>query len=401
MAKNVAKKPAGGMRRANSATPNSAYWIAAQTGRVVGKAEGYPGAAKTASVEAFGRAIGRPVYTLIGSLREPADVGGYPSIQTQVIEGKETVYMALVPPKYAVDSFDGQDWIIFIDELTCCPPAVQAALLRVIAEKIVGDLPLPANTWILSACNPPNIAAGGFELEPPMANRLYHHDWEYDWDAFSSGLRNGGVFPAPKFPILPEDWMNWHSKVGASFAAFQTRRPEVFLDYPKDRAKAGGAWGSPRSWFNGSLLLAAGQSVGADKDLQSQLLRGAVGASADEYFEWERNLDLPDPRMLLAEAIRAQKAGEEMHYDHPDRPDKVIAMIGSLTHEVLQNNTTERWQAAMSVVEQAAMREVDVALAGVGPLTRARPKDADLSDDFVKKLYPVLQRSGSFGQSAA
>ena len=35
-----------------------------------------------------------------------------------------------------------------------CPPPVQAAFLRVIAEKIVGDTPLPADTLVVTACNP-------------------------------------------------------------------------------------------------------------------------------------------------------------------------------------------------------------------------------------------------------
>ncbi len=58
-------------------SPNLCYWTIAQTGMVVPKAEGMPGTTKTKSVEAFARAMGRRCYTLIGSLREPADIGGY------------------------------------------------------------------------------------------------------------------------------------------------------------------------------------------------------------------------------------------------------------------------------------------------------------------------------------
>ncbi len=181
---------------------NEVYWAIAQTSMVVPKAEGMPGTAKTKTVEAFARATGRPIYTLIGSLREPADVGGYPyPIQVEAVKdgnGKETkVYMALVPPKWAMDCHDGRPWIVFIDELTTCPPAVQAALLRVIAEKYVGDLPLPQETWILCACNPAGVAANGFELEPPMANRLYHHRWVVDADAWDKGMLAWLAFPEP------------------------------------------------------------------------------------------------------------------------------------------------------------------------------------------------------------
>ena len=50
--------------------------------------------------------------------------------------------MAVMPPKWAQDCQLGQ-WVLFLDELTTCPPAVQAALLGVIAENRVGDALLP------------------------------------------------------------------------------------------------------------------------------------------------------------------------------------------------------------------------------------------------------------------
>ena len=56
---------------------NEAYWICAQTA-ITPLAIGMPGVAKTASVYAFAKAVDRPVYTLIASLRDPADIGGYP-----------------------------------------------------------------------------------------------------------------------------------------------------------------------------------------------------------------------------------------------------------------------------------------------------------------------------------
>ena len=85
----------------------------------------------------------RQCYTLIGSLREPADVGGYP----YPVQGEQP-YMAVMPPKWAQDCQHGQ-WVLFIDELTTCPPAVQAALLGVIAENRVGDAccPIRSGSW--------------------------------------------------------------------------------------------------------------------------------------------------------------------------------------------------------------------------------------------------------------
>jgi MoxR-like ATPase len=41
---------------------------------------------------------------------------------------------------------------------------VQAALLRVVLERTVGDLSLPADVAVVAAANPPEQAADGWDL---------------------------------------------------------------------------------------------------------------------------------------------------------------------------------------------------------------------------------------------
>ena len=79
-------------------TPNLIFWTVAQTGKVTPLVSGPPGCGKSRTIEAFARAMGRQCYTLIGSLREPADVGGYP----YPVHGEQP-YMAVMPPKWAQD----------------------------------------------------------------------------------------------------------------------------------------------------------------------------------------------------------------------------------------------------------------------------------------------------------
>ena len=64
-----------------------------------------------------------------------------PAARDYPIHGEQP-YMAGMPPKWPQDCQQGQ-WVLFLDELTTCPPAVQAALLGVIAENRVGDATLP------------------------------------------------------------------------------------------------------------------------------------------------------------------------------------------------------------------------------------------------------------------
>lgn len=388
---------------------NLAYWICAQSG-VVPLATGIPGVAKTASVNAFARALGRKCYTLIGSIREPADIGGYPYLRTIVdSHGHEKVFMQLVAPKWVIDTYGNghrDKWVIFLDELTCCPPAVQAAMLRVIAERVVGDEPLPEDTIIVAACNPPGIAANGHELEPPMANRVCHLQWEMDWSSWDIGMMNGLNFPAPTFPILPENWRVGLSETASLFTAFRKTRPSLFEAYPiKDRAKASGPWPSPRSWTNAALCRTAAISVGAGRDVQHQLLAGCVGEPvAIEFAEWLDNLDLPDPEEVLAWGIGVRnkkpvkfpcKGNKTTEYMHPDRSDKALAMLSSVVGRVLQESTVERWEGAMHVICAAAKHEVDVAACCCGPLARREniPQGAKLPNEFTEQLFPVLRKT--------
>ncbi len=59
-------------------TPNLIFWTVAQTGKVTPLVSGPPGCGKSRTIEAFAGAMGRQCYTLLVSLREPADIGGYP-----------------------------------------------------------------------------------------------------------------------------------------------------------------------------------------------------------------------------------------------------------------------------------------------------------------------------------
>jgi hypothetical protein len=84
---------------------------------------GSPGTGKTSAVLALGEALEWPVETVIGSIREPSDFAGLPV----VIDGS----VRLSPPAWATRLSASGVGLLFLDELTTAPPAVQAAMLRV------------------------------------------------------------------------------------------------------------------------------------------------------------------------------------------------------------------------------------------------------------------------------
>ena len=390
--------------------PNLAYWTIIQSGRVTPLAVGKPGMAKSKSAEAFARATGRQIYTLIGSLREPSDIGGYPNPQTVEVEdpvtGKKVVtYMAIVPPKYVVDCMEG-DWFLFLDELTTCPPAVQAAMLGIIAEGRVGDVMLPANVWKGAACNPPGCAANGFDLEPPMANRLVHLPWEFDAHAWEIGMGNGGHFPSPEFEILPPDWEHRLATCCARVAAFHRHMPSLIdaspdPNDPDYRVKASKAYPSPRSWTNAGIGIAALEAIDADPGVRYQAVRGCVGDEGGlQYQKWEEALDLPDPEPMICAAIEARKAGRPVEAKIPARSDKAMCCLAAIIDRACNHSRHngkpdgDRWLAAGDILNVARKTYMEYVVATILPLLTNKPNGALLPADLTEAVYPVLARTG-------
>ncbi|WP_150254632.1 VWA-like domain-containing protein [Nocardiopsis deserti] len=107
---------------------------------------GAPGTGKTSAVAALGRALELPVEVVVGSVREPSDFSGLP-----VVRDDGTWF---APPRWAERLAARGLGLLFLDELTTAPPAVQAAMLRVVLERAVGDLDLPEGVRVVAAANP-------------------------------------------------------------------------------------------------------------------------------------------------------------------------------------------------------------------------------------------------------
>ena len=106
----------------------------------------------------------------------------------------------MAPPDWAVRLARTGRGLLFFDELSSAPPAVQAALLRVVLERRVGSLQLPEHVRIVAAANPPASAADGWHLSPPLANRFVHLHWTHDPRVVARGL--AGTWPAVSVPVV-------------------------------------------------------------------------------------------------------------------------------------------------------------------------------------------------------
>ncbi|GII90764.1 ATP-binding protein [Sinosporangium siamense] len=335
---------------------------------------GAPGTGKTSTVVALARQLEMPVEVVVGSIREPSDFSGLPVVRD------EGTWFA--PPRWAERLASAESGLLFLDELTTASPAVQAAMLRVVLERAVGDLVLPGRVRIVAAANPPGLAADGWELSAPLANRLVHLDWQVAADDVAKGFVHG--FGAPGAALVAAPTRTRIAAAKAQIGAFLRVRPELVLVVPDTPERSGRSWPSPRTWEMAAIAIAAGAANGSDEAVVAALVIGAVGEAAGfEALSWLRNLDLPAPETLLNDPAAPL----------PDRADRLHALLGSLVAHVVADGSTSSWERAWSVIARVAAATPDVAAASAQTLAANRPAGASLPVSMLA-LAPVLRSAG-------
>ena len=337
---------------------------------------GSPGTGKTSAVLALGESLGWPVETVIGSIREPSDFAGLPI----VVDGS----VMLSPPAWATRLNQAGEGLLFLDELTTAPPAVQAAMLRVVLERDVGDTRLPAGVRVVAAANPADEAADGWELAAPLANRLVHLDWPVDGKHIAKGLAVG--FPRPVLAGIESPPTTAQAMAArAAVGAFLEVRPPLALQLPRSAADAGRGWPSPRSWEAVARLLAACEAAHASEAARAALVAGAVGdGAALEFLAWLEHLDLPDPETVLADPDS---------FVLPERSDRAFAVMTAVASVAVADGSQERWDQAWRVVARAADGAPDVATLVARTLAKHRPAGAEVPEALLE-LAPVLRAAG-------
>ncbi len=274
--------------------------------------------------------------------------------------------------------------LLFLDELSTAPPAVQAALLRVVLERAVGDLTLPDEVAVVAAANPPEQAADGWDLSAPLANRLCHLAWRTDPRAVADGLAGG--WAAPVVPLLPDGWEAEQIMARGLVAAFLYVRPALACAPPSDPATAGRGWPSPRTWDMAARLMAAAGAAGASEEARSALIAGAVGDGAGiEFLAWLVQMDLPDPEAVLADPAS---------FRLPERGDRAYAALAAIAAAVAANPTPERWAAGWQVLGLAAEAAPDVGATAARVLAKCRPEGVVEMPAEIKLFAPVLRDAG-------
>ncbi|MCM9077792.1 AAA family ATPase [Streptomyces spororaveus] len=351
---------------------------------------GEPGIGKTAALTQLAESLDLPLTTVIASVHEPSDFSGLPIIGDDPAE--QGIPMA--PPDWAVRLVRAGRGLLFLDELSTAPPAVQAALLRLVLERRIGSLQLPPGVRIVAAANPRGSAADGWELSPPLANRFVHLQWTHDHDVVIRGL--GGTWPRAPLPGL--DAGNLPAAVDHARRAvcgLLTARPALVHRLPSGETRRGGAWPSPRSWDMTIRLLAFANAAGSSREVLSMLVRGAVGDGPGlELLAALDRMDLPDPEELLADPAGA---------DLPERGDRRQATLDGVVAAVRRRPDRSRWDAAWALLVRALETGApDLVVVPATTLAALRQEDWDVPESIERLAGVVaLSRRADLSQERA
>ncbi|MBT1185300.1 AAA domain-containing protein [Streptomyces sp. CJ_13] len=323
---------------------------------------GEPGIGKTAALTQLAESLDLPLTTVIASVHEPSDFSGLPVIgDDPAVQG-----VPMAPPDWAVRLVRAGRGLLFLDELSTAPPAVQAALLRLVLERRIGALRLPPGVRIVAAANPRSSAADGWELSPPLANRFVHLRWTHDHEVVVRGL--GGTWPRATLPRLdPERLTGAVDLARRAVCGLLTTRPTLVHRLPSGETGRGGPWPSPRSWDMTLRLIAFATAAGSSREVLSLLVRGSVGDGPGlELLAGLDRMELPDPEELLADP-----AGAAL----PERGDLRQAALDGVVEAVRRRPERSRWDAAWTLLvralETGAPDLVVVPATGLAALRRA------------------------------
>ena len=211
----------------------------------------------------------------------------------------------------------GRETWLMLDELTCAPPSVQAALLRVVNERRICDLDI-SKCKMIAAANPSDQAADGVDLSPAMSNRWCHVNWVLDAEQWCAGELSGWGTPDPEL-----------SEIRAAVCGWIQHNPAALLQVP-EFGEDKNAWPSPRAWSNAiKMFRGASDLIDLLKHSDGMGMVGALvgSASASEFCTWLIANDIPKAADIFS--VKAKL---------PNRGDRALLCVSSIIAYALNHN---------------------------------------------------------------
>ena len=192
---------------------------------------GAPGLGKSSVVAATANQFNLKFVDVRISQITPADLRGLPAAD---IPNNSFKYL---PPDFLPKAGD-LPGVLFLDEITQAPPAVQAITQQLILDRRVGSYILPDNWFIWAAGNRQQDKTAVYSMPTALANRFHHVEVSIDFETWKLDYALANIDEA--------------------IVSFLSLRPELLHKMQVDSH----AWPSPRSWAMANRLHQANLNIG-------------------------------------------------------------------------------------------------------------------------------------------
>jgi MoxR-like ATPase len=377
-----------------------------------------PGTSKTAQIRQVAAECGLPCEILSPGERGEGAFGVVPVPRDNILTYPPADWIQKFQPQtIKIDAKTGKNinipekdqvarGIVFVDELTTAPPALQPPLLGLFLDGRIGGTELPPGVRCISAYNDVDEAAAGYDLPPPLANRMGHipfdpggvEEWT-NWLVGTNGVEDNcavKINAAAEEKRVLEAWPEAFAIAKGKAVAFLRTRPALLHKMPPPHdAAASKAWPSRRTWEFAIRSMASSVIHGVDEDIETQLIAAFVGdAIAGELYTFLRDEDLPDPAEILDGAI-------EFKHDSR-RLDRSFAILAACTALVVPENAKKRddrgkalWNVITKIAKDGAKDVVFGAaqrLAKTGHLSHVEARPA------LAMLQGIMEAAGIGGR---
>ncbi|WP_343003241.1 ATP-binding protein [Clostridium sp. 2218st1_F5_2218SCRN_220325] len=170
---------------------------------------GESGIGKTALANKVAKDNGWKVVVIDGNLLKEGEIGGLPTVESYIVKSEEGCKIEKKTTIYAVHTKlreidkeieNGNEVLLFIDELNRCEHAVQQELMNLILNREINGYKLDKNVKILAAMNPSNEYGAELDyqvvdMDPAQENRFVWLNMESDASEWINWAMNNNIEP--------------------------------------------------------------------------------------------------------------------------------------------------------------------------------------------------------------
>jgi hypothetical protein len=288
---------------------------------------GPPGVGKSSMVRAIAERRGWKLIDMRLSQMSPVDLRGIPVPDHQT--GRTKWYP---PAELPLAERDGDQGILFLDELLQAPRDVQSAALQLVLDRRLGEYELPKGWRIIAASNRVSDQTGSYQIIAALANRFVHIP-------VGCSLPPLHLDSSESITLDFDAWKKWayENNVHPNVIGFLSYRPDFLW-----KATGQVAFATPRTWadYVSKILHHIGPDFTA--------VAGCIGEGPATEFTAFCNLQdkLPPVQDILD--------GKEA--DVPSAPDVLYALSCAIVSALIRLKGKSTLQRAVTNVMRYTLR---------------------------------------------